>query len=313
MNKTAALELKKVSKHFGSVIANHQVDLTVYQGEILSVLGENGSGKTTLMNMIAGIYYPDDGQIFVDGKEAVIRSPKDAFDYKIGMIHQHFKLVDVFTATENIVLGLREKTGFDLKKSAERVQEISEKYGQSASGLAFSSRIEYFMGRVYQYEENSKDAISHYEKGFEYAEDSLKLETSVLALLMKSECISQMCALKPVSYAMANGLKVGSLADEVLNIDSQNTAALYLKAARYIYAPKIFADQKKGRKMLLEGLETMPYFPPDDEFNFNLAMGYSYIQTKDKEEALEYLDKALEVYPSNKYCKTLIEEAGKLR
>ena len=134
-----------------------------------------------------------------------------------------------------------------------------------------------------------------------------------MALLMKSECISQMCALKPVSYAMANGLKVGSLADEVLNIDSQNTAALYLKAARYIYAPKIFADQKKGRKMLLEGLETMPYFPPDDEFNFNLAMGYSYIQTKDKEEALEYLDKALEVYPSNKYCKTLIEEAGKLR
>ena len=129
MNKTAALELKKVSKHFGSVVANHQVDLTVYQGEILSVLGENGSGKTTLMNMIAGIYYPDDGQIFVDGKEAVIRSPKDAFDYKIGMIHQHFKLVDVFTATENIVLGLREKTGFDLKKSAERVREISEKYG----------------------------------------------------------------------------------------------------------------------------------------------------------------------------------------
>ena len=129
MSKTAALELKKVSKRFGSVVANHQVDLTVYQGEILSVLGENGSGKTTLMNMIAGIYYPDDGQIFVDGKEAVIRSPKDAFDYKIGMIHQHFKLVDVFTATENIVLGLREEKGFDLKKSAARIREISEKYG----------------------------------------------------------------------------------------------------------------------------------------------------------------------------------------
>lgn len=193
------------------------------------------------------------------------------------------------------------------------LDEISGKYGQSASGLAFLSRIEYFMGRVYQYEENSKEAVSHYEKGFEYAENSLKLETSVLALLMKSECISQMCALKPASYAMANGLKVGSLADEVLEIDGGNTAALYLKAARYIYAPKIFADQKKGRKMLLEGLETMPYFPPDDEFNFKLAMGYSYIQTKDKEEALEYLNKALEVYPSNKYCKTLIEEAGKLR
>lgn len=193
------------------------------------------------------------------------------------------------------------------------LEEISGKYGQSASGLAFLARIEYFMGRVYQYEENSKEAIIHYEKGFEYAEDSLKQETSVLALLMKSECISQMCALKPASYAMANGLKVGSLADDVLKIDAENTAALYLKAARYIYAPKIFADQKKGRKMLLQGLETMPYFPPDDEFNFKLAMGYSYIQTKDKEEALKYLNEALEVYPSNKYCKTLIEEAGKLR
>ena len=104
----AAIELKNITKTFGSVVANKNVNLTVNKGEILSILGENGSGKTTLMNMIAGIYFPDDGQIFIDGSEAVIASPKDAFDYKIGMIHQHFKLVDVFTATENIVLGLSE-------------------------------------------------------------------------------------------------------------------------------------------------------------------------------------------------------------
>ena len=88
-----AIELKNISKTFGSIVANKNVNLTVERGEILSLLGENGSGKTTLMNMISGIYFPDDGQIFIDGEEVVIRSPKDAFDHKIGMIHQHFKRV----------------------------------------------------------------------------------------------------------------------------------------------------------------------------------------------------------------------------
>lgn len=124
----AAIELKNISKSFGSIIANKDVCLTVNRGEILSILGENGSGKTTLMNMIAGIYYPDHGQIFIDGKEVVIRSPKDALDYKIGMVHQHFKLVDVFSATENIILGLDEGK-FNVKKSAERIKKISEQYG----------------------------------------------------------------------------------------------------------------------------------------------------------------------------------------
>ena len=94
---------------------------------ILALLGENGSGKTTLMNMISGIYHQDSGEIFIDGKEAVINSPKDAFDYKIGMIHQHFKLVDVFTAAENIVLGIR-KT-LDLAGTKKKIQEICRKYG----------------------------------------------------------------------------------------------------------------------------------------------------------------------------------------
>lgn len=123
-----AIELRNITKTFGPIIANKDVNLTVNRGEILSILGENGSGKTTLMNMISGIYFPDHGQIFIDGKEVVIRSPKDAFDYKIGMIHQHFKLVDVFSASENIVLGLNDGK-YNLKKSTKQIKQISEKYG----------------------------------------------------------------------------------------------------------------------------------------------------------------------------------------
>ena len=123
-----AIELRGITKTFGQVIANKNVDLVVNRGEILSILGENGSGKTTLMNMISGIYYPDSGQILIDGKEVVIRSPRDAFQYKIGMIHQHFKLVDVFTAAENVILGM-ENEKYNLKEAADHVRKICDQYG----------------------------------------------------------------------------------------------------------------------------------------------------------------------------------------
>jgi simple sugar transport system ATP-binding protein len=127
--KAPALELKGLTKRFGEVIANDHVDLKVEHGEILSILGENGSGKTTLMNMISGIYFPDEGSIFIDGNEVFIASPMDAFKYHIGMIHQHFKLVDIFSAAENIVLGLKEKGRYNIKKSAERIRQICDLYG----------------------------------------------------------------------------------------------------------------------------------------------------------------------------------------
>ena len=125
-----AIEMKGITKRFGHVIANNAVDLTLNKGEILSLLGENGSGKTTLMNMLSGIYYPDEGEIFVNGQKVEIRSPKDAFDLHIGMIHQHFKLVDVFTAAENIVLGLPGDRGkLDKAAVAKAVREIADRYG----------------------------------------------------------------------------------------------------------------------------------------------------------------------------------------
>ena len=129
MNKTIALEMKGITKTFGSIVANNNVDLEVYRGEILAVLGENGCGKTTLMNMIAGIYYPDAGSIFVNGEEVNITSPSDAFAHGIGMIHQHFKLVDLFTAAENVVLGNKQTGHYDYKNVSAAVKEIADRYG----------------------------------------------------------------------------------------------------------------------------------------------------------------------------------------
>ena len=125
MTNTAAIEIVNVSKYFGDVIANKGINLTVNKGEILALLGENGSGKTTLMNMLSGIYFPDEGQIFVDGKEVVIKSPKDAFDLKIGMVHQHFKLVDVFSAVDNILLGINVE--YSIKNEYKKLEESCSK------------------------------------------------------------------------------------------------------------------------------------------------------------------------------------------
>ena len=127
MGTACAVKMENITKKFGSIVANHNINLELHEGEILSLLGENGSGKTTLMNMLSGIYYPDEGQIYIHGKPVTIASPKDAFDNGIGMIHQHFKLVDVFTATENIVLGLEGK--LELADASKKVREICEKYG----------------------------------------------------------------------------------------------------------------------------------------------------------------------------------------
>ena len=129
MQEQYAIEMKGITKAFGSVVANKNVCLNVKNGEILALLGENGSGKTTLMNMLSGIYKPDSGSIFMDGKEVNITSPEDSKRLGIGMVHQHFKLVDVFSAADNIWMG-QEKAGLVMRKSRyDRIEEITKKFG----------------------------------------------------------------------------------------------------------------------------------------------------------------------------------------
>ncbi len=124
-----AIRMVNITKKFGPVKANDKVNLDIRRGEILSLLGENGSGKTSLMNILSGIYFPDEGEIIVNGQPVTIYSPKDAHNLGIGMIHQHFKLIDVFNATENVALGLPKEEKFDLKAISKKIKEICDKYG----------------------------------------------------------------------------------------------------------------------------------------------------------------------------------------
>ena len=128
MTEQYAIECRQITKAFGSVVANDKIDLTVRYGEIMALLGENGSGKTTLMNMLSGIYHPDAGSILVGGKEVSINSPVDSRNLGIGMIHQHFKLVDVFSAMDNIVLGTKGKR-LGRKALREKIEALGQSFG----------------------------------------------------------------------------------------------------------------------------------------------------------------------------------------
>ncbi len=138
------LELRGITKRFGGLVANDQIDLVVQPGEILALLGENGAGKTTLMNVLYGLIQPDEGEILIDDKPVHIRSPKDAINAGIGMVHQHFMLVPVFTVAENVTLGVERVRGFgllDRRRARRDVLEMSERYGLQVNPDAFVEDI----------------------------------------------------------------------------------------------------------------------------------------------------------------------------
>ncbi len=125
------IEMKNIIKKFGSFTANDNIDLSVHKGEIHALLGENGAGKSTLMNILYGLYTPTSGEIYINGKKINITNPNVAIKHGIGMVHQHFMLVDTFTVVENIILGMETTNGpvLDIKRATKKVEELSKKYG----------------------------------------------------------------------------------------------------------------------------------------------------------------------------------------
>ncbi|MDD4389988.1 MAG: ABC transporter ATP-binding protein [Eubacteriales bacterium] len=129
MEQNLAIEMRNITKAFGEIKANEDINLDVLEGEVHALLGENGAGKTTLMNMLSGIYKPDGGSIFINGEPVIFSSPADSIKMGIGMIHQHFKLVDVMTAKENIILGQPTKFFINKKELSRKVKDLSDRYG----------------------------------------------------------------------------------------------------------------------------------------------------------------------------------------
>jgi simple sugar transport system ATP-binding protein len=131
MTNQHILEARNITKRFPGVLANDHVDIHLNQGEILAILGENGAGKTTLLNIIYGLYDQDEGEIYINGEKTAIDNPHDAINQGIGMVHQHFMLVPVFTVTENMILGSEvEKAGIlNLKEARRQILELSDHYG----------------------------------------------------------------------------------------------------------------------------------------------------------------------------------------
>ena len=177
-NNTKVVELKNITKVFGNKVANLNVNLDLYKGEILSILGENGSGKTTSMNIISGLYAPDEGSIYINGEIAKINSPHDSLMYGIGMVHQHFKLVDVFTAAENIVLGLDKQDYANFAPKPEEKEKELQKIKESEDKLkALKAERKEQINRI----KKDKEAQQQYE---DYSQERITWKDFVYSLIV---------------------------------------------------------------------------------------------------------------------------------
>jgi len=169
------------------------------------------------------------------------------------------------------------------------------------------SRCEYLMGRALQYEKQNDEAFAHYSEGMKLAEKAIAASPSAEAWVLRSENLSQSCAVGSVGYAMRNGLNVEKFAKNALSMDSRNAAAKYLIAARWVFAPAPLNNLNKGIKMMMEILSDSD-MEKDDVFNVYLAIGYGYIQQRNIEEGRPWILKSLEVYPSNKFAAELLSK-----
>jgi len=186
--------------------------------------------------------------------------------------------------------------------------EISAKAKSSLSGAdqyIVLSRCEYMMGRAFLYEERKNEASDRFGEGMNFAQRALDVQPSAEAWQMLAENLSQACAVRSVGFAMSNGLNVEKYAKNALAIDPRNAAAQIMIAARWVYAPAPFYNYRRGLEMM-NAIPNASNMQKDDTFNVYLAIGYTYIQQKNNAQARGWLERALEIYPTNKYAQSLL-------
>jgi tetratricopeptide (TPR) repeat protein len=191
-------------------------------------------------------------------------------------------------------------------------RETMQRAEETLSGAALSlmrSRCAYMMGRAYLDEKRKDEALACFEEGMAQARNSLDAAASPEAWVMLAENLSQSCILRPVSYVIAHGLKVDRYARNALDLDSGNTAARYLIASRWVYAPAPFHNHRRGIQMMEDILNTYDArLGKDDRFNVNIAIGYAYLEQKKFREAELWLNRARLVYPTNRYLRELLDK-----
>jgi tetratricopeptide (TPR) repeat protein len=214
------------------------------------------------------------------------------------------------------IVPLREAV-YEQKLTASEIRPIYQSAlaasRKNCSGAALDvalSRCEYFMGRAFLYEERKTESDFHFSEGMNLAEKALKTAQSADAWQMLAENLSQLCTVRSTVFVMANGLNVEKFAKNALSLDSRNAAAQILIAARWVYAPAPFHNHERGIEMMKK-IPQNSNMEKDDTFNVYLSIGYTYIQQKKFAEARLALQKALEIYPSNKYARELFALANK--
>jgi tetratricopeptide (TPR) repeat protein len=211
------------------------------------------------------------------------------------------------------LLPLREAV-FEQRLKADEVRPLylaakaaaQANYSGSALDVALS-RCEFFMGQVLLFDKRDKEALVHYDEGMVLAERAIKVSPSSEAWQLRAENLSRACSVRSIPYVMANGLKVGTYANNALSLNSRNAAAMYLVAARWVFAPSPFNDLKKGIEMM-KAIPVNSNMGKDDSFNVYSAIGYAYLQQKNHDEAQLWLLRAQDIYPGNKYVAELLDK-----
>lgn len=265
---TVAVEMRDIVKKFGDFTANDHINLLVHKGEVHAILGENGAGKSTLMNVLYGLYRPTSGQIFIEGKEVQMNGPKHAIELGIGMVHQHFMLIQPFTVTENIILGVEPRKGImvDTKSARQKVIELSEKYGMKVDPDAKIEDISVGM-------QQRVEILKVLYRGA----NTLILDEPTASLTPQE--IDELMEI--ISNLTADGKSVILITHKLKEITASSDNCTILRAGKYIQTVKVGDVDENELAAMMVGRDVNFKTPKKDKEPGNVALEIKDLHAKD--------------------------------